>query len=750
MSEKGVMLNVKAIDTWLESPIGAAARQMALSGLYLFPCHGITKDLRCTCNNPACANPGKHPFTTHGLTDATDNIINLAELFKFRTDLNLAMATGTKSKLLVIDIDGNKGGFASLEKLEEKYGELPQTPTSITGNGEHRLFNLPEEKIKNRANATGSTYPGIDVRTTGGYVIVPPSTHVSGRQYRWSDDMPEETIDLPGWMIELVKDRPKPIKEIAHDYSNGAASDWSKDEVWRMLDALSPDMSYDDWLHVGMALHEGGFNLSMWDTWSRAGSKYQPGDCEKRWHGFDSNSGITMGTLVDMAMLQGWKPAPPPAVQMDTSSVDDLVERIQSGKIKEMPDFKLNFDPLDLPGLVGDTVRWITKYALRPQPELAMLNVLAFASAIFGRRYKSPINTRTNLYVVGVARTGAGKEFSRQCINELAQASGLLDYLGASYIRSDIGLLSELQKKPSQVMMIDELGMYLEAISNVKAPTHFRNIASVLTKLYSSSGSLYDHGSVADPKMKPLLILAPSLSIYGTTTEKKYVKAFTEGTIESGELNRFIVYKSNRVTTGEEEFPEPLRLDDELIDRWKELAPNSNNLGALLGAANVIPEADMVEWDEECLALVRSYYKEQEIRASQEDGGASLWVRLVENSIKIAMIFAICRNPITPRFSKKDLQTAYHIVETCIHYMVYLASEHMAETPLEGLHKEIVNYIKKHYAKSGVTRSKLTHRFRKISRKSMDEMINALIDQEVLTCQTLKTSTKPLTVYFLA
>jgi hypothetical protein len=74
-----------------------------------------------------------------------------------------------------------------------------------------------------------------------------------------------------------------------------------------MLTCLDPSMGYDNWLHVGMGLHAGGWPLSYWETWSLGGANYEKGSCAKHWNSFSEKpGGITMGTLVHMAQQAGW------------------------------------------------------------------------------------------------------------------------------------------------------------------------------------------------------------------------------------------------------------------------------------------------------------------------------------------------------------------------------------------------------------------------------------------------------------
>ena len=49
---------------------------------------------------------------------------------------------------------------------------------------------------------------GVDVRGDGGYVIVPPSRHVTGRTYAWSVDSVDELVIGPEWLVQLARAKP--------------------------------------------------------------------------------------------------------------------------------------------------------------------------------------------------------------------------------------------------------------------------------------------------------------------------------------------------------------------------------------------------------------------------------------------------------------------------------------------------------------------------------------------------------------
>ena len=91
----------------------------------------------------------------------------------------------------------------------------------------------------------------------------------------------------------------EPITRDVTDFVLTALNDW-----------LPPDMDYFDWLRVGMALKAGGYPLQVWEDWSKRGSKYQPGDCSRRWNGFDEHGEISMGTFWRYAREYGYDPFP--------------------------------------------------------------------------------------------------------------------------------------------------------------------------------------------------------------------------------------------------------------------------------------------------------------------------------------------------------------------------------------------------------------------------------------------------------
>lgn len=173
-------------------------------GWHVLPCHSIARG-RCTCAKGVnCESPGKHPRTHNGVKDATTNMDTIRSWEQRWPDTNWAVACGRISGIIVIDIDPRKDGFTSMEQLETTRpdGPLPDTLKSITGGaGRHLFFQYPESNvIGNRTNWLS----GVDVKSDGGYVILPPATHVSGGSYTWINWDTQLIMSLPTDIIQML------------------------------------------------------------------------------------------------------------------------------------------------------------------------------------------------------------------------------------------------------------------------------------------------------------------------------------------------------------------------------------------------------------------------------------------------------------------------------------------------------------------------------------------------------------------
>lgn len=180
------------------------ALEYARLGLRVLPLHYITAAGQCSCGDPNCTSPGKHPMTRTGVKSATTDETMIRRWWEAAPEANIGIATGAESGVWVLDVDEKSGGYESLMKLLEKYGDFSDTwKASTGGGGTHIYFRHPGLNV---ANAVGKVARGIDVRGDGGYVVAPPSNHKSGRSYSWDVEPGfNELMDAPQQLLEDMK-----------------------------------------------------------------------------------------------------------------------------------------------------------------------------------------------------------------------------------------------------------------------------------------------------------------------------------------------------------------------------------------------------------------------------------------------------------------------------------------------------------------------------------------------------------------
>jgi hypothetical protein len=137
----------------------------------------------------------KSPYTAHGFKDATTEITTIISWWEKWPDASIGIPT---AGFTVLDVDPKNGGDKSLAGLTDKHGSLPLTPTARTGSGGfHHWF-------KGSGKCKADKKSGLDIRSNGGYVVVPPSLHPTGNRYEWINDLRTPMAEAPAWLIETI------------------------------------------------------------------------------------------------------------------------------------------------------------------------------------------------------------------------------------------------------------------------------------------------------------------------------------------------------------------------------------------------------------------------------------------------------------------------------------------------------------------------------------------------------------------
>ena len=217
--------------------------------------------------------------------------------------------------LLFLDHDG-KSASALLQQWGCPLSSLPRSWVVKSGRDGRMqiIYRIPEQywaDIATRKYKTGiidddNKPEQVELRWNGCQSVVAGAHPMTSGYYWVAGHGPgdREIAEAPLCLIERMlkpKPAPAPLVEYKPDDAARARS---------YLAALAPARAddYDDWLEVGMALHSLGDDalLADWEQWSGQSPKHKPADCERKWRSF-KKSGITLGTLGDMAKKDGWR-----------------------------------------------------------------------------------------------------------------------------------------------------------------------------------------------------------------------------------------------------------------------------------------------------------------------------------------------------------------------------------------------------------------------------------------------------------
>jgi P4 family phage/plasmid primase-like protien len=123
---------------------------------------------------------------------------------------DVGILTGSKYNLLVIDIDVKDKGLETWNKWIDEYGidddtVIAKTPTG----GYHYYFTCSDEiaalyKTSRKSFICDGERVGIDIRSNGGFIVVPPSKQ-GEKKYSWVNSLKDNLLaDVPEWLQQFL------------------------------------------------------------------------------------------------------------------------------------------------------------------------------------------------------------------------------------------------------------------------------------------------------------------------------------------------------------------------------------------------------------------------------------------------------------------------------------------------------------------------------------------------------------------
>jgi len=666
----------------------------------------------CSCGDLKCQNIGKHPLTRDGVKSATHDPDRLRAWHERWPKANWGIACGGASRILVIDIDPDKGGEASWRRLTDEHG-WPDCPTVRTGSGGYHYYMRVPDGVDMPRNSASGLAPGVDIRSEGGYVVAPGSMHRSGNAYEWAEFEDEPIPDAPVWLIaklaSLVSERknnPQPktpegkIREGRHDWILAITAAFRSGAVPRahvvhFVRALIPTtLDLSDGREIT--------DKEILDAFDGVVAK----------HGEALPEDIVMGERVARALISELDRDALPATAPNSSTLPAKAFTGLRGPLRALFDYAM--------------------HAPRPQPELAMAAALTTFAAVLGGRVETRTGLRTNFYMVGICDSGGGKDEPRKACKRALRAAGMDEWIGSDYWASSTAIHSLLQNFPTRISYVDEFGKVVAAINNPKAGTHLEEIVRVLLMIYSAAGDTYDATAYADAK-KNVRIEEPHLCIFGTTTYGPLFASLKRESISDGLLARclFTAASDNLPFYNHDYVPTPPPAG--LVEALKIWRRYGNELGG-----------PMRVYETEEAALALADYREicDDRKRKSADATDVFWTRSGGHVAKLALIHACGgHNPADadpPVICLDSVQWAIQYVDAATWWLIRACQDSIAETGHERTLVELEAHIGA-YGTQGISRTELRKTFRKITGKQLFDAVDELHEQERVAFKDIAT-----------
>jgi hypothetical protein len=645
--------------------------------------------------------------------DATTDEAQIRAWWAKWPDANIAVACGTESGIFVVDVDVQESGidgWATIQKFQDIGKFLPNTVRQDTPRGGAHFFYRSDAPPANK----NAFCPGIDIRSTGYYVVLAPSVHPNGGTYAWSaGKSPWETEygEFPDFMrpMAVVPWRRQAAAQAVAVEVPAAGSPVDADLDRRIrADIATYDIAtqgergHDTCLRHAIRLVQG------WDLDEETAFKYLAEEwnprCQPPWDLGDQADYKDLRRKVSEANKQ------PRNERRGNLRGDDLPLMDFSGLLVNVVppatfDASYESDPSEVEylcrpvGLAGEVCSWINETSIKEQPWLTLGCVLAFLGALFGRKVRTQSGLRTNVYCMGVAHSSAGKAHAPNQIRRLADISGCGDLIGGDDLASDAAIEQRLERHESTLFMMDEIGFLMSSIKDGSSQ-HTAKIVPALMKLYSSSGNVYIGKECAS---RPAVRLSqPCCCIYGTSTPDRFSDGVSRSELDDGWLSRCLVFQTKsdpRKRRGIVELDVPGHIIEQ-VSQWFTRIPEqgadfANITGGSLhpGVTSPCPKQIVVHSGSDSELEFERLDDDAHNMGIISPQFRALWAKAEENARRIALIIASGDSFDAPEITGPIAEYACRLIRTLICDFTANIVPRIAENKVELNKQRILDVI---------------------------------------------------------
>jgi len=707
-----------------------------------------------------CSRRSKFPFGgSAGSHDATTDVERITAWWRSNPDANVAIATGSKSGLHVVDVDAQSSDV------------MPRLPTTwiarTRSGGWHYVYRYPEgvTSLPNSSKAA-KIHKDCDTRGEGGYVLVYPSivdidkdkSATGTGRYEWTNHV--DPVELPSWIVEELT--PKPVVALPRATYAMQSTSWAS----KALDGETRAVAEQGEGGRNHRLNQAAFSLGQ----IVAGGHLSAGDVEVELMHAARACGLQdreAARTIRSGLNAGMKHPRSPRTELVAFKPDhfggaDIVvqfddepevlsplppPRAPQSKSSDETRWGLLNSVRALGGLCDSYCAWVIRGADHPQPALTIASLLALGSVVAGRRlvYRRGLSS---LYLVSLAGSAEGKNRPQSCLGRCIDEVWS-DLQGPNSFSSGPAFIDTIRKATDggngTCLVLDEYGMQLAAMIGPRAATHRQDLKQSLTEL-STKG--VDKWSPALSLVKgggKLELWAPCVTLLGSTTPESLHSVLTSTDVADGFVGRHLWFRSqDRLpiwqppeTRGDDGLPHDVRGALEAIhvrhSEWHMGSPSRKSEGGELDALRLYAPLTVSETPEAAAKLLEHKMQCDEERRDNkrlEIPRATLG-RLPEFAARVSLVLATLSQPEEeiPTVTLEIVKVAIALVEeSAVTFAESLAGNRRASWDDPAAQVDlVVSALRSHGGEA--TRTQILRACRRLTTQQITEALIRLADE---------------------
>jgi len=560
----------------------------------------------------------------------------------------------------------------------------------------------------------------VEIRSTGAQSVLPPSIHPDRERYIVDDWNDEEFTILPRIKLMRYLDevataalfvRNFPEDGSRHDYIHAMAGAmlWSK-------------MKPEDVRRVGKAIV---YAIQDMDDDPRQRLRTIENTIEHHRKG---------NRIAGWPMLKDWLSAREIQYLRRWVTHKDFLED-SPVEISGIPSARsTTFDKslLNVPGLVGDLVKWSAKQTYLEQAPFDLATALMCTALATCNHYEvDNWNTPLQPYFMLLAPTAAGKGASLDRVYEFAKQMKLGDFV-YQHFQSYHAMMDELAEVPNMVCWLwDEAARHLRTARSASSQDF--QIISHLISLYGRSNK-YVPGVPGRKNPIPALD-NPFLLLFATAQPSRLVEAISQADLATGFVNRFILFDAGdhvpqRNPSRDHIFPSKIKRAAKAI-----VSHEPKGKRTTIRFKDTETFAIFDDFAEQCRRRIK-------LAESNE-----IWGRANQNALLVAGIVAVGISPKRPIIDAETAKWAVRLISWSIESWAQRVDDLSTSTFRETHSKKIENFIrnprslinkrtrakqKSLLQKGFVPKSTLTSKCRGLNSRDIEDILEQLITIELI------------------